>query len=288
MSSLLDFLNRQSKITLWMAAVSFALVLGVVDYFTGFEISFSFFYLGPVAIAAWTLGRNSGYFISTVCAAVWLSANLLAGEQFSTPMISYWNALTRLGFFLVVTYLLTGLYRLLEHEKVLARTDFLTGALNLRAFTDSATREIARVRRNYRPFSLLYLDLDNFKALNDRLGHTVGDHLLQTVAFTLSRCTRANDIAARLGGDEFALLLPETGHEAMKVVAPRIQAALVRAMEHHDWGVTFSLGALTFEQSPDDVEQMIELADQLMYRAKKAGKNAIVYAVHSPEEASAS
>jgi len=268
-----------------VATILYALVLGIIDYYTGFEIAFSFFYLGPVALAAWTLGRNSGFLLSVTCAMVWLSANLLAGEQFSKPLIPIWNAITRLGFYFVITFLLAELRRLLEHEKVLARTDFLTGALNLRAFTDAATREIARTRRNFRPFSLLYLDLDNFKALNDRLGHTVGDHLLQTVAFTLARRIRANDVTARLGGDEFALLLPETGHEAVKMVAPRIQQALVRAMEHHNWGVTFSLGALTFDQPPDDVVQMIELTDRLMYQAKKAGKNAIIYAVHSPEEA---
>jgi diguanylate cyclase (GGDEF)-like protein len=276
-NSLLNILERQPKAVLWIIAFVYMIALGVIDFYTGFEISFSFFYLGPVALAAWIIGRTSGIILSIASAATWLVANLLAGEELSNPLIPLWNAIMRAGFYIIVVLLVSEIRSLLEHERKLARTDFLTGALNRRAFYDSAAAEMLRARRFHRPLSIIYFDLDNFKSVNDQFGHPEGDDLLQIVVSTLNRNTRAVDTTARLGGDEFVVLLPETDQEALRVVADRLQQALLLEMDKHRWPVTFSIGAVTFDQSPSSVEEMIRLADQAMYRVKTAGKNAIAY-----------
>ena len=121
-NSLLNFLERQPKAVLWLMAFVYLIALGVIDFYTGFEISFSFFYLGPVALAAWTIGRASGIILSIASAATWLAANLLAGEQLSHPFIPLWNAITRAGFYVIVALLVSEIRRLLEQERKLART----------------------------------------------------------------------------------------------------------------------------------------------------------------------
>jgi diguanylate cyclase (GGDEF)-like protein len=278
---LLKFFDQSPKSVLWAMALSATALLGLLDYLTGFEISFAFFYLLPVSLTAWGISRAAGFVIAIACAAIWLLANMLAGEPFSSPVIPYWNAITRCGFFFVVSILLAEVRQLLEYERSLARSDVLTGIPNSRAFYDLAAAEIVRAKRYHRPLTILYIDLDNFKSVNDRLGHDIGDQLLQTVAHTITHHTRAVDSAARLGGDEFAVLLPETSEAAAQVIVPRLRLALLAAMKKHQWPVTFSIGALTCRQAPADHQELIRLADQLMYTVKNASKDAISYAVYA-------
>ncbi len=268
----LDSWSRAAKI--WAAMVGM-LLLGVVDYLTGTEVSFAFFYLIPVSFVAWFVGRRPGILFSLAGAGVWLAANRLAGETFSHPLISYWNTSTRLGFFVVVGLLLAGLRDVLDRERAVSRTDFLTGVVNRRAFYDLATRELQRAQRYGHPFTVAYIDLDNFKQVNDRFGHRTGDQLLKVVAQTVAAGLRSTDVVARLGGDEFAVLLTETGMESAQRALPKLREQLLAEMAQHRWPVTFSIGALACEAPPSSVEEMIRLADDLMYTVKAAGKNAI-------------
>ena len=279
--SLPKFSEQQPKVIVWVTALLAMALLGLMDYLTGFEISFSFFYLLPVSLCAWAISRNAGFVLSAASGATWLMANFLAGEQLSHPLIAYWNTLTRVGFFLVVSVLISHVHHLLDQERSLARTDFLTGALNSRAFYDTAGSEIARSTRYQRPLTILYIDLDNFKSVNDHLGHAAGDRVLQSVAHTITRSIRTIDSVARLGGDEFTVSLPETPDQAAKVIAPRLQQALLGEMKNNHWPITFSIGALTCDRPPLDVQQLIKLADQLMYSVKNTSKDAIVYSVYT-------
>ncbi|MDX1437038.1 MAG: GGDEF domain-containing protein [Anaerolineales bacterium] len=276
----LTVLDRTPKPLLWFMVVLLTIALGQADYKTGFEISFAFFYLLPVSIAAWALGRAAAVLVSVACAAIWLIANWLAGAGFSSPLIPYWNTITRAGFFIIVSLLLAGMRRALEHERSLARTDYLTGVLNSRAFYATVEAEIMRARRFQRPFTVLYIDLDDFKAVNDRQGHTAGDQVLRVAAQAILRHTRDIDSVARLGGDEFGVLLPETDDSAVQVLVPRLRQALLKEMEESGWPVTFSIGALTCLQPPNGSQELIRRADELMYRAKNAGKDAISYSVY--------
>ena len=262
-----------------LGSILLTILMGVLDYWTGFEISFAFFYLLPVSLAAWVGGKKMGFTVSVSSSLVWLYANTLAGELHSNPLVPYWNALTRLGFFLVVSILLAELRQLLEHERKLARTDILTGAYNRRVFYEVLSFELIRSQRYGRPFTVLYLDLDDFKKINDRLGHQTGDNLLKIVSDILIQGTRTADVFCRLGGDEFAMLMPETDQEAAQMIIPRLQAALSEAMLAQNWPVTFSIGSLTCISPTVTADQLVAMADQLMYQVKQSTKNGIRYAV---------
>ncbi len=276
------FLNRQSQDMLLVIALAFMLFLGVIDNITGYEISFALFYLIPVSLAAWFAGREAGILVSIVSAATWYLANSLAGESFSNPLIPIWNSASRLGFFFIVTMLLSQLRRAIDHERTLSRTDYLTGALNSRSFYEIAQYEINKLQRQERAVTVIYIDLDNFKDINDNLGHFTGDEVLKSVVKKIGENIRAEDIVARLGGDEFAILLSETSQEKAYNVVSRLQRILLEEMERSRWPVTFSIGVLTIT-TPTTVSDIIRQVDELMYNAKNSGKNAICYAILNNE-----
>ena len=175
----LIYLERQSSPVLLAASFFLIILLGIIDYLTGFELSFSFFYLIPVSITAWGIGKKAGLSISVISAITWVGSNLFAGETYTNNFIAIWNTFIRLGFFSVVTILIHTLHLLLEEERSLARTDPLTGALNRRAFYDILAAKNLLALRNQRPSTLVYIDVDNFKEINDCKGHMTGDSVRQ-------------------------------------------------------------------------------------------------------------
>jgi len=164
----------------------------------------------------------------------------------------------------------------LESEKNLSRVDFLTGIPNRRMFHQALTLEGKRSRRYGRPLTLVYIDVDNFKHLNDHYGHATGDELLKTIGMTLEMSVRSTDMAARLGGDEFAVLLPETDESSAGVIVAKLRQNLNTAIAPKGWPVTFSFGVVTFAIALDSMEEMIKRADEFMYEAKRGGKSAVV------------
>jgi diguanylate cyclase (GGDEF)-like protein len=175
--------------------------------------------------------------------------------------------------------LLARLRAALEREAALARTDPLTGAANVRTFHEAAALEIERSRRTDRPFTIAYVDLDDFKRVNDRSGHLVGDQVLRTVVRALRENVRATDTVARLGGDEFAVLLPETDTPAADAVVEKIRRVFADEMRRGDWPVTFSIGVATYRTPPADTDEMIRKADEFMYLVKRGGKNDVHHEV---------
>jgi diguanylate cyclase (GGDEF)-like protein len=162
---------------------------------------------------------------------------------------------------------------LLAKEHDLARIDSLTTVPNRRAFYEALDKERVKSARYRRPFTIAYLDLDNFKKVNDSLGHAVGDELLVQVASGLRSNLRASDCVGRLGGDEFAILLPETDATAAQLVLSKLRLRLLEEMKAHSWKVTFSIGAATFLDPPDSLDVIIRMADETMYAIKTHGKN---------------
>lgn len=271
------WLSRRSPIQ--VAAIGLLLMgfVGLLDYLNGYEVSFSIFYLAPVAVVAWHAGPGLGYVFCVAGAATWFAVDEASGHPYSHWLIPVWNATVRLGFFAVTTWLLGELKRRLAAETALARIDGLTQLLNARAFREVASRLLLLAQR-YRHASVLgYVDVDNFKAVNDRLGHAEGDRVLRAVAGTLGRGVRDSDVVARLGGDEFAVFLPETDSAAAQVVFEKIRAALAREAAAHGWPIGFSIGVAVFARAPAGVEEALGFADRLMYRVKNSGKNDIVY-----------
>jgi diguanylate cyclase (GGDEF)-like protein len=142
-----------------------------------------------------------------------------------------------------------------------------------------ADLELQRARRYRHPLTLLYIDADNFKIVNDQWGHQTGDQVLIRIARILKNHLRGTDITARLGGDEFVVLLPETASEAAQITARKLRTRLLEDLQRAGWPVTFSIGVLTFTTPPYTVDAMVTEADALMYAVKRSGKNAMKYEI---------
>lgn len=256
-------------------ALLLAVAVAACDVATGFELSLSVFYLAPTAFAAWFLGRRWGVLLALLSALLWLSADLLAGHVYTSAGIAAWNTLIRLTFFLVVALLLVALQSQLERVTRLSRTDPLTGLLTRGPFFEALAREAARSRRYRHPLTIAYLDVDDFKGLNDRLGHAAGDAALTTLAEALKGGTRASDVAARLGGDEFAMIIPEADEAAAHATLERVRESVTTNTAAAGGApLTLSIGAICFRTLPDD-DAMLRAVDDLMYEVKRSGKNAV-------------
>lgn len=253
-------------------------VLGFTDYILGTELSFSIFYLLPVTLAVFLSGRGLGLLLSLICSAVWLLADVMAGAVYSSPFIPLWNALVRLGYFALHCYLIGRLMDMIAAVKELSLHDPLTKAANWRFFEEYANKTIKSATREKRAVTLAFLDLDNFKALNDKLGHAAGDEALVLLAETIRAGIRPEDMLARMGGDEFVLLLPGPNFDMADEVLRRLHEAVTREMADRGWGVTASMGAVTFTTLSSSVGSLLSRADDLMYEAKKNGKNALRHA----------
>jgi diguanylate cyclase (GGDEF)-like protein len=154
-----------------------------------------------------------------------------------------------------------------------SRLDGLTSLLNRRGFDERLDAEIARSARFGHPLSLLLIDVDDFKLVNDRFGHAAGDEVLRSLASHIERSIRTIDIAARYGGEEFAVILPETPAEGALVVAERIlgfhQPSLIGAP------ITVTIGVAELDPVSGSKDELIQRSDEALYRAKRAGKNRV-------------
>jgi diguanylate cyclase (GGDEF)-like protein len=169
---------------------------------------------------------------------------------------------------------------LLAEVRTLAVTDPMTGALNRRGFYARAQQELARAARYGRPLSLVMVDADHFKRVNDTHGHDAGDRVLVAIVAACRRGMRATDAVARLGGEEFCLLLPETPSEGAVVLAGRMRAgiaALRFPVPDGEFGVTASFGVAEHVQG-DTIEGLLRLADEALYRAKEEGRDRVIVA----------
>jgi diguanylate cyclase (GGDEF)-like protein len=276
--------NKYSKLLFSIFCFILASSIGVIRYLTGPEWALSVFYLFPIGLSTWYVGMGVGAFISLVSIISWLIADLMMLNSFSSPLIPYLNETFRLIVFLILTYIIARLKTSVDNHKQLARTDHLTGIANRRAFFDLANLELNKARRNHTPISVLYMDIDNFKHINDHFGHHIGDRLLGSVAKTIKNNIRAMDVIARFGGDEFGILLAETGTGPAALVATKLTEKLSALVQHNRWPVTFSMGVVTFEIIPATVDEMIDVADAQMYLAKQNGKNRTRYKIIKDDE----
>lgn len=191
-----------------------------------------------------------------------------------------WDATNRLIGITGVMVDVTESHQLRQELERLATTDPLTGLANRRAFLERARDEVERAAQRGRPMSVVMIDIDHFKVINDRYGHDVGDQVLQRVAGLVRETVREPaDVAARFGGEEFVLLLPETGLAAARILAERIRRAFEETPVDTRGGpvsFTASFGVEEFRASLDaGVETALKRADDALYRAKAAGRNRV-------------
>lgn len=260
------------------AALATIAAVGVVDYLTGPEISFSLFYLVPVAVCAWVSGTWGAIAASSLAALAWLSAEV-ASSRIATNLFVYtWNFAVRLLFLLLVALLLARLRDILVRERELSRTDALTGLLNARAFRELVEREIARAARYGHPLTLAFVDVDDFKRVNDRGGHAAGDRLLRHIAKVISANLRGSDAVARYGGDEFVVLLPVADEAAARATVAKLAERIRAGTAELPYAVTVSIGAVSWRGDGASVDLLLEKADRLMYEVKTASKDGARFA----------
>lgn len=173
---------------------------------------------------------------------------------------------------------ISDLARTTEQLEKLAATDGLTGLVNRRQFIALAEIELARFRRYRRPLSMLLLDIDDFKAVNDRFGHDIGDRMIVHIAMLCDENKRDADVVARVGAEEFAVLLPETDLVNRCAVGERLRRLVSsRPLEAAGTSVpvTVSVGVAEFDAAMAGVSDLMKLADRMLYRAKRTGRNRI-------------
>lgn len=154
-----------------------------------------------------------------------------------------------------------------------ALTDALTGLGNSRRFREMLASELKRSGRTGRPFCIVFVDVDDFKDINDRLGHVRADHVLTAIGMTLARELRGSDLICRWGGDEFIFLLPETARHEASALAERLRAALTVSTDCA--GATLSMGVACFPEDGRDYDGLVAKADQALYASKRKGKDRV-------------
>ncbi len=254
-------------------------IIGWIDYLIVVDLSLSICYLIPIVICARYISTKTGIFLSCLSAIIWYLAEGVAKVEIH-PLLLFWNTIVRLIVFLIVVYLLSALKESYERVQKLACIDSLTSICNRRYFLEILQHETIRAVRYQRCLTLVYFDVDNFKTVNDDLGHAQGDKLLRLIAQTVQINIRETDTIARLGGDEFALLLPETDYQAAQFVLKRVQQKLLAAVAKHSFDVGFSMGAITFTDLPDTIDDMLEEVDKSMYQVKNNGKNGLEHQLY--------
>lgn len=279
MKTLLSVLDSRTYRYVWRLSVSLVLLLTVAVIVLGDVIVFDPFYALPITLASWYGSRKSGVFLALLSAVVLVSAKSLVSHEYISMLWYLVETLSYAAAYVSLAVLVTNFRSVHRVEAIAADTDNLTGIYNTRGFYAELANELVRSIRYNHVFSLAYLDIDNFKYVNDSLGHFEGDRLLVEVANCLKRNLRKTDIAARIGGDEFACLFPETEQDEAKAAFAKTGELLRKRMKERGWPVSFSVGLVTFATLPNDIKEALKVADELMYSVKNGEKNNVAYKV---------
>jgi len=232
-------------------------------------------YIIPVLLVTWTEGLTWGI-VFAVATAGFREATAWVQMPAETPLV--WRLANAGAYVAVLGVAMAGLQTLRRSQAQMARLiiqDPLTNVLNARAFADRLGQELDRNRRYPRPLALMYMDLDNFKVINDTHGHQTGDAVLRLVADAMRSSVRQADVVGRLGGDEFAVLMPETDAQLADAAAKRLIAGLRNVFKGTP-NVTASIGVVSCTATDASTDDLLRRADQAMYDAKKSGKDRVV------------
>lgn len=268
-----EILEKKTPYFWGITAMVLVILLGILDFLSGNEIVATLFYMVPIVLATLGVHRKFGLFISFLSALTLLSVEIATGQLYSHPIFYFLNTAVRTVFYSFVAYLVAELYKLQKEERLAARTDFVTGAVNARYFNELLQMEVERIRRYPHPITVVFIDIDNFKLVNDLFGHKMGDEVLRCIASELKSQLRSTDCIARLGGDEFALLLPSARQADAEVAISKVHNHLRAEMKRRNLPITFSMGAVTCVVAPFSAEQIINMADELMYEVKNSTKD---------------
>ena len=282
-----------SKETYWKIAIEtwamIVFITWVLTYSGGADSPLSDLYLLVIIVSALTMGKLATLIemsLITIC-YVWLGFPSQGIEVLSLPFLT--KLLAQISPMVLVAYITTMLSsdirtaygRSFGQMKLLSETDDLTGVTNLRGLAAASDQIFQQAERYARPFSILMIDSDSLKLVNDTLGHEAGDRLLKLTVQSIKNELRTNpmrqpDIVARYGGDEFVVLLPETTCDSAVIVAERIRKGMETtpiSARGQTVTATVSIGVACYPNHGQDFESVLEKADQAMYASKAQGKN---------------
>ena len=265
--------SRRRLISLGGALVLTALIY-LANAVTPSTIKLGLLYLIPVLLVTWFEGVFWGAAVTLATAVLRLVIEIDQVPQDTTSVA----VLNQLSFLAVAGIAIFGFRHIRRTQALLedlAIRDPLTLVYNARAFAERLGQELKRTRRYGRPLSVLYLDLDDFKRVNDSHGHQTGDAVLKLVADAIRRAVRQLDVVGRLGGDEFAVLMPETDGDLADAAAARLAKELRDAFKGTP-AVTASVGVVSCTRAEAGVDEVLRQADQAMYQAKRKGKDQAV------------
>ena len=258
------------------ALASIAAILSL-DLVTNVQIQVETLYFFPLAVVALQLPN--------AIEAVLFAALIVTCRQFVSEIEGFVYASPRYWFIALGNTAVTSLLTVALARRIrryyfqtlnLATTDALTGISNRRVLMDSIEREINRLSRHGGMFSIVMLDVDDFKKVNDSMGHNAGDALLKTIAEVIYSTIRRTDVACRLGGDEFAIMLVATNREDSSRICTKLSETIRTQSMDRGLGATVSIGCITFDRPPANATEALSQADKMLYIAKGNGKACVV------------
>jgi len=280
MKTIFSILEKRTPKTITKLSFVLILILGVMQFLFRETVTIAPLYIFPILFSSWYGSKITGIlsaFLSTLVFIIIETAYNRVLPTFNELLLLSAPYLTAYVLLAILIINFRDVHRI---EVYAADTDNLTGLHSARSFYVELANELLRSKRYDHVFSLAYLDVDNFKSINDSLGHREGDKLLKEVANCLVSSLRGTDVIARLGGDEYACLLHETNQQKAKSAFLKTVDLLNKRMVKNKWDVSFSIGVMTFENIPEDIKEAIDLADKLMYSVKNDNKDNIAYQVY--------
>jgi diguanylate cyclase (GGDEF)-like protein len=280
------YANFFTSETRWKLAVESWVMILFISYVTyysgGVHSPLVNLYLLVIIASALTLGKLTTVLEFFLIASVYLYMGVSEYNATGFTIIGFSQLMTLFAPFLLVAYLTSMLaadvYHGMEVLRSLSETDELTGLNNRRAFTKLVNREAKKASRYGRPYSIMMVDTDNLKSINDNHGHTAGDKLLKMVSNAIDDTLRDSDIIARLGGDEFIILLTDTDSARARDAAERIKVTICNTaavVEGNSIMATVSIGIASYPEDSNDLNEIMKLADKSLYQSKKDGKNMV-------------
>lgn len=271
---LAGYLEALSRERIWLAIVAATGAVAALDHAVP-AVGFAPLYMPIICGAAWGLGAREGYFVAVIAAILAVMPGLHAGPP-AVPSILALRVLIRIVTFVFLAATIISFRRSYDRERFHAHRDRMTGTLNKEVFQGRCAAAIEDAARTGQTLLLVILDLDDFKAVNNRDGHQAGDEVLRTFAKGVSSIMRREDLIGRIGGDEFSLLVRVPSIAEGQSFAHDIHARLTTVLAGSPYPVTCSMGAVLIpSDAPRNADELMHLADQAMYRAKQTGKNAV-------------